>query len=399
MKILFLYDFPLWGTGSGTYLRHTVRELVKMNYKIGVVAPEERRFLEDKIKQYKVNLEKSKIPVFVGHPELKGNKRYSELSAREITEVYKAFLDTTVEAVANFEPDLIHAHHLSLITWVARYIRALKGVKYVITSHGSDLYHILEDKKYLYLTEDAVRCAKAITANSGHTRSRLLQTFGRQYAKNMEIIAGGIDMGKFPCRLDTSALDEKYNIKDKKVVLFTGRLISHKGVKYLVMAAKDIKGEVFIVGDGPEKSYLESLIAQKQLKNVHLMGYLDNQELINFYYRAEAFVAPSVWEEPLGLTILEAMAAKTPVIATRKGGIPLLIKHNHNGLFVKPRNSQKIAEACNKILENNELKQKLGEAARKTVEEKFTWKIITQKFDRLYKKLCPNGKNGKNHRK
>ncbi|GAI49128.1 unnamed protein product, partial [marine sediment metagenome] len=64
---------------------------------------EERRFLPDKIKQYRVT--PPQIPVFIGHPELKGAKRYSELSEREITEIYKSYLDTTLEAVANFEPD------------------------------------------------------------------------------------------------------------------------------------------------------------------------------------------------------------------------------------------------------------------------------------------------------
>ena len=73
-----------------------------------------------------------------------------------------------------------------------------------------------------------------------------------------------------------------------------------------------------------------------------------------------------------------------------------MVKHNQNGLFVKARNSQKIAEACNKLLENVELRKRLGEEARKTVEEKFTWKLIAKKFDRLYKKLYPNGKNHKN---
>jgi len=395
MKILYLYDFPLWGTGSGTYLRHTVEELVKMGHKIGIVAPEERRFLENKIKQYRVVLEPEKIPVFIGHPELKGAKRYSELSIREITKVYKVFLDTTVEAVANFEPDLIHVHHLSLISWVARYIKALKNIRYVITSHGSCLYHILDDKRYLPLSEDAIDHARAITANSGYTRSKILQTFGRQHLKKIFVIAGGINMNRFPSQLDTSSLDKKYKLKGKKVVLFTGRLISHKGVKYLVKAAKDIEGEILIVGEGPQKSYLENLIAQKQLKNVHLIGYVSSQDLINLYYKADVFVSPSVWEEPLGLTILEAMASKTPVIATRKGGVPLLVKHNYNGLFVKTRNSQKIAEACNRLLKNDELRKKLGETARETVSKKFTWKIIASKFDRLYKKICRSpGKPG-----
>jgi len=392
MKILFIYDFPLWGTGSGTYLRNIIQELVKMNYTIGVVAPEERRFLDEKIKQYQVK--PPQIPVFIGHPELNGAKRYSELSDRELTDIYKAFLDTTLEAVENFQPDLIHVQHLSLISWVAKFINSLKGIKYIITTHGSGISNILANRKYLSLCEDAVRSARAFTTVSSNTKGRFLRMFGKQYAKNFYVIAGGVDMKLFSAQqVDPAPIDEKYDLKDKKVVLFCGRLTSEKGARYLIRAAKDIKGEVVIVGDGPERQFLSQLMARKKLKNVKLIGYLPHEEIIDLYYRADVFVAPSVVEEALGLSILEAMAAKTPVIATRKGGIPLLVKQNQNGLFVRARNSKEITQACNKLLENDELRQRLGENARKTVEEKFTWTIIAQKFDRLYKKIYTNGKN------
>lgn len=398
MRILFLYDFPLWGSGSGTYLRNLVRELVKQNHRIGIVAPEARRFLDEKIKQYQVK--PPQIPVFIGHPELKGAKRYSELSDREITDIYKAFLDTTLEATENFQPDLIHIHHLSLISWVGRYINALKNIKYVITTHGSCISNLLANKKYLPLCEDAIRNARAITTVSGNTRSRFLKVFGKSYAKNFFIIPGGIDMKQFPAQPNKESienLEKKYKLSDKKVVLFCGRLTSEKGAKYLTTAAKDIQGEVLIVGEGPERQFLNQIIARKNLKNVHLLGYMPHEKIVDLYYRADVFVAPSVVEEALGLSILEAMAARTPVIATRKGGIPLLVKQNQNGIFVKPRNAKKIAEACNKLLENGELRQKMGEAARKTIEEKFTWSQAGLKFHRLYKKIAgSNGRNGRN---
>jgi len=401
MRILFLYDFPLWGSGSGIYLRNLIQELVKQNHKIGIVAPETRRFLDEKVKHYQVK--PPQIPVFIGHPELKGAKRYSELSDREITDIYKAFLNTTLEAVENFKPDLIHVHHLSLISWVARYIKALKGIKYIITTHGSCLSNLLANKKFIPLCEDAIRNTTAITTVSGNTRSRFLKVFGRGYAKNFHIIAGGIDMKMFPSQPKKSAinqLEKKHKIKDKKIVLFCGRLTSEKGARYLITAAKDIEGEVFIVGEGPEKEYLKEIITRKDLKNVHLLGYMTHEKIIDLYYRADVFVAPSVVEEALGLSILEAMAARTPVIATRKGGIPLLVKHNHNGLFVKSKNANKIAEACNKLLKDDNLRKRMGEAARKTVEEKFTWSKSGLKFHRLYKRYGNgHGKNGNGHKK
>lgn len=393
MKILFLYDFPLWGSGSGIYLRGLIQELVRMNYKIGVVAPEERRFLEEKIKQYRV--QPPQTPVFVGHPELEGAKRYSELSDREVTDIYKAFLDTTLEAVENFGPDLIHVNHLSLIAWVARYINGLKNIKYVITTHGSCLSNILLNRRYLPLCEDAIRQAKAITTVSGQTRSRFLKTFGRGYAKNFYIIPGGVDMKLFPNQVDTAPVDRKYKLKGKKMVLFCGRLSSEKGARYLINAAKDIKGKVFIAGEGPEKQLLAQVKTRKKLKNVRLLGYIPHEKIIDLYYRADVFVAPSVVEEALGLSILEAMAGRTPVIATRKGGIPLLVKHNYNGLFVRPRNSQNIAATCNKLLDDDEKRKKMGEAARETVAKKFTWKKTGLKFHHLFKKFASNNRNGR----
>ena len=361
-----------------------------MNHKIGIVCPEERRFLEDKIKQYPVDL--PQIPVFSGHPELKSSKRYSELSEREITEIYKAYLDATLEAVANFKPDIIHVHHLSFIAWIARYIEAFTKIKYIITSHGSCLYNIVSDKRYFSLCNDAVAAAKLITVVSADSRIKFLKMFGRVFSKNMHIIPGGIDIRLYPNQLNTENIDEEYDLKDKKMVLFTGRLISPKGVKYLVSAAKKINAEIFIIGDGPEKEYLLSLVSKMGVKNVHLLGYIEEKKLPEFYYRADVFVAPSVWDEPLGLTILEAMASRTPVVATRKGGIPLLVKNGYNGVFVKARNSKKITEAVNKLLENEELRKKMGENARKTIEEKFTWKKVALKFHRLYRKIDRNGK-------
>ena len=184
-------------------------------------------------------------------------------------------------------------------------------------------------------------------------------------------------------------------------MLFSGKLTHQKGVFYLIKAAKDIKGDVYIIGDGPEKNNLEDMAYKMGLKNVHFLGYMGEdrkKELEEFYYRADVFVAPSVWDEPLGLVILEAMTCKTPVIATRKGGIPLAVKNGVNGFLIRPRSNKQIVESCNKLLENEELRKKMGNAARETVEKKFTWKKVAQKYIRIYRKAYING-NGKKKKK
>jgi glycosyltransferase involved in cell wall biosynthesis len=385
LRILFLYDFPLWGTGSATFLRGLVKEL-KKNHKVAVAAPESRQIYKS-VKHYR--LRPDQIPVFAGHPELKKAKKYADLSNLELTDLYYSYLRQIVKVVQDFEPHIIHVNHLSLISWVARYIKSVTGVRYIVTCHGSDLENISWDKRYYLLTLDSLRGASQVTVVSGDTRAWLIRMFGKEFSRKLRTIPGGIDLDIFTRKINTKVVEKRYGIDGKPVVLFVGRLVPQKGVKFLIKAAKKIDGEVFIVGSGPEMPILRKMTRELNLKNVHFTGYMSRKhtnELLAFYHLADVFVAPSVWQEPLGLVILEAMVCRTPVVVTRKGGIPLAVKERVNGLFVRPRNASEIAEKVNRILENKKLAKKLGENARKIVKEKFTWEKITEKFEYIYQK-------------
>lgn len=382
MKIMFLYDFPLWGSGSATYLRELTSELIKNGYQIAIVAPDKRRL--DNITHFEV------IPphlgVFVGHPELKNAKKYEDMSGKQLSDIYIAYIRDVTQAVEKFKPHVIHVFHLSFIAPVARLMKIFYGIPFVITVHGSDLHYLSQDRRLVGLINDALRIAKFISCNSFFTREWFIKMFGKDYSYKTRTILGGVR----PELLSKGSqkLDEKYNLNGKRVALFTGRLTSHKGVEYLVKAAKNIKGEVIILGDGPERSYLEQLIKDEEITNVHLLGYLSAKELGEFYRRADVYVAPSVWDEPLGLVILEAMAANTPVIVTKKGGITSIVKDGYNGFFVRHRNATEIAEKVNRLFENEQLRKRMGENAKKTVVERFQWENIAIKFERIYKKAA-----------
>jgi glycosyltransferase involved in cell wall biosynthesis len=236
--------------------------------------------------------------------------------------------------------------------------------------------------------------------NSFWTKDWLFKIFGDDFRSAVRVIPGGVDLKKFNPNLSTRDIDEKYHLHGKRIVLFAGKLTTYKGVKYLVKAARKIKdAEVVILGEGPERQALEQRARDYGLTNVHFIGHLgDSEELNKFYKRAAVFVAPSVWDEPLGLVILEAMASKTPVVVTRKGGIPLAVKDGVNGYFVRPRNATEIAEKVNLLLSNEEKRQKMAENARRIAEERFSWEIITHKFIYMYEKFAYFPKNN-NHKK
>jgi L-malate glycosyltransferase len=380
LKILFLQTFPLYGSGSGTYVRYLAKELNK-THKVALLVPDNRPVNGVQIYNLKMPFNVS----FTGHPEWKNSKLFTELTNREILQIHKSFMTQTLDAVEDFKPDIIHVQHAFPFTWSSRFIKSTIGIKYVVTIHGSELPTASRDRRYIALTTDALRKSSRIIPNSYYTRDWMYKVFGDEYKHQIKVIPGGVDIEKFK-RVGTADLDKKYGLKGKRVVVFAGKLTKYKGVKYLIMAAKKINGEVIILGDGPDKKYLEGLAKKENLKNIRFLGHFgdDTKMLIKFYSRADVFVAPSVWDEPLGLVILEAMACETPVVVTRKGGIPLAVKDGKNGYFVKPRNAKDIVEKVNMLLKNDEMRRKMGKTARKIAEKKFSWKVISERFSRIY---------------
>ncbi|MBI4067187.1 glycosyltransferase family 4 protein [Candidatus Gottesmanbacteria bacterium] len=391
-KVLFLYDFPIHGGGSGAYVKYLALRLVeKYRYKerIAVLVPD-RLEIDPRIKQY--NLKLPQIPIFIGRPGLEKSKKYAELNAEEIAELYKAFIDGTIRVVKDFRPDIIHVHHTMVNLWAARFIRSIFGTKYIATSHGSDIQAISKDRRYFRMTRDGLNAASFLTVVSGDTRAKLLKMFGTHLSAKTRTIPGGIRLSQFPANKNMERQRRQMGLSGKKMALFTGRLISEKGVEFLVKAARKINGQVIIAGDGPQRQKLAEMIEKMNIHNVTLLGFFaDRQRIIDLYYLADVFVSPALWDEPLGLTIIEAMASKTPPVVTRKGGIVMAIKDGINGTFVRPRNATEIAKAVNYLFENTEVNKRMGEAARKTVEEKFTWTNIAQRFDKLYMKVVRNG--------
>lgn len=385
MRIMFLYMFPLWGNGSGAWLRALASEMVKDGHEVAIVAPEIRKL--PGVKHYVVT--PPQMGVFVGNPELPDVKKYEEMSGVELGKIYTSYIDATLSAVKEFQPEIVHAFHTAFLPPVARIAKIMYGIRYVVTTHGSDLHYLARDRRLIGLIRDALAVSAIITANSAFTRRWFLDMFGHQLSRKIRTIPGGVYLDEYKRNEEKChIIDKKYNLTGKKVVLFTGRLTPQKGVDFLIKAARSIHGEVLILGDGPERQALQKRIDELKLTNCRILGYMKPGEQVSFkafYARADVYVAPSTWKEPLGLVILEAMAAKTPVISTRAGGILSLIKDGYNGYLVHTRNSNEIASRVNELLDNDALRQKMSDRSYDLVAKKFTWGRIAEQFTTIYK--------------
>ncbi len=384
LRILYLSIFPFYGSGSGTYARYLAKTINK-KHTVAIVCPDDRPV--NGVKLYPLELP-FKV-AFTGHPEWPGCKLFTEITNREILQLHQAFMNSCVAAVEDFKPDIIHVHHGFPLSWSARFIKSTYQVPYVITIHGSELPTAQKDQRFIALSMDTLKRARRIIPNSNYTKDWTLKVFGTDLRSSMRVIPGGVDIARFK-PVKTDRIDKELNLKGKKVVVFAGKLTKYKGVNFLVKAASKIHGEILIVGNGPERESLETIVAERKLTNVRFLGHVGDQtdRLIELYSRADVFIAPSIWDEPLGLVILEAMACETPVVVTRKGGIPLAVKEGKNGLFIKPRHVNHLAETVNKLLDDEEMRKKMGKKAREIAVNNFSWEMIGEKFINIYERFA-----------
>jgi glycosyltransferase involved in cell wall biosynthesis len=180
----------------------------------------------------------------------------------------------------------------------------------------------------------------------------------------------------------------------KKEIIFVGRLVERKGVKYLIEAFrrihKSIPHELIIIGDGPERSQLEESVTRSGLESrVKFPGKISDDRLYGYYRSCSFLVLPAVYDkkgdtEGLGVVLLEAMSYAKPVIASNVGGITDIVVDGENGLLVPPANPDALAQAVMKLARGRELRRRYGKQARKTVDEKFNWDRIIKNLIALY---------------
>jgi len=393
MKILHLLMYPLNGSGSGTYARKLAEKTASefTQDAVAVLCPDGSM---NEIKGVKIFDLKMPFKVaYTGHPNWPNCKIYSELTNEEMAEIIQSFLKATTETVEKFKPDVIHCHHASHFAWSSSFIRAIFSINYIVTIHGTGVLCASQDRRWVPIVRPGLNDAYLINAVSGDTKKWLFKVFGRRLNRKTRIIPGSVDLDTYPRTGSTNLIDKKYKLKGKKVVIYTGKLTVRKGVEYLIRAAPKIKGEVFIIGGGDDKERLMELAKKLKTKNITFTGYIDPrsvEEFRQFYRRSNVFVFPSIWDEPLGLVALEAMASCTPVVGSKKGGISMAVKNDQTGYLVRAKSPKQITVAVNKILVDPELEKRLGENARKLVEEKFNLKKIARKFHDIYSQAYEN---------
>jgi glycosyltransferase involved in cell wall biosynthesis len=278
----------------------------------------------------------------------------------------------------NLSFDLIHAHFSTPMGYCGVRLSKLFNIPVVITLHENREWFLKEyhsDDRKIYWTwknSDAL-----IRVNKKDLP--LLQKFN----PNTYYIPNGFN----PLKIKKLSKDEAREClslsKEKKIIFSLGNLIERKGFKYLINSLSQTNSEIndlecYIGGRGPLFSKLNRLIDQLGLTNVKLLGFVDSDELNYWYNACDLFVFPSL-SESFGITVLEALAVGTPVIATINGGSEEIVVSEKYGILVESGNSDALSKKIILAFE-----KKWNNLDIISYSKRFTWPIIVDEIINLY---------------
>jgi glycosyltransferase involved in cell wall biosynthesis len=192
---------------------------------------------------------------------------------------------------------------------------------------------------------------------------------------------------------------EKIKIRrnNKKIVLFAGgRITKEKGFNILIKALKLVvrkykNVELRLAGDGPFLKELKKIVMAEGLKEyVEFIGKISYRNMMQEFFNSDIVIFPSTHPEPFGRIPIEAMVCEKPVIASKIGGIPEVVEDGISGLLVPPSDAEELSEAIVKLIENEELREKMGIEGRRIAREKFNIENIAKQHVELYQKVIIN---------
>ena len=310
------------------------------------------------------------------------------------------FVNTSMsKEIENDKPDIIHTIGLrsfqSIIAW--RVSKKL-NIPLVVSDQGGLTTHpFLAESgfflKTLYKIQDffikkIINDASVISVANEYEQ-KIFSSLNKK--SRIEIIRNGVNLKKLVSKHN---FKEKYQI-NSNFILFVGRFSKSKGIETLINAFSIVKNElkdsnIHLVIMGVDFGYqaeMEKLIKKLNLsEEIKVIKNPPRDDVISAYGESEFLVLPSQWElSPL--VPLESFAFKKPVISTNSHGIPYTIQNNKNGILVEPENSFELSNAIVKLLNDTELREKLGQSGYNFVNEECNCISMAKNSLKLYEDI------------
>ena len=274
------------------------------------------------------------------------------------------------------EPDLIHIHTPFTLGSLGAHLSRKKGIPRIFTHHTDPEDYIDYLSKNKYLTSPLLDIydlwEKKLLDNSDTVTvptKKIKKEMLKAGIKNTKVISNGLNQDFF------QPSEKIYKEKNTITLGYSGRHGKEKKLEDLIKVADRFKtANILIAGDGPAKPYYEKMAENKD--NIKFLGFLDRQNLPNFYSSLDVFVFPSTVETQ-GLVGLEANSCGTPVVGANKKALKTTIREGYSGYLYEPGNIDDLESKINTALKNlTKLEKRSKKYAGKHSAKKTIDKII-----------------------
>ena len=278
----------------------------------------------------------------------------------------------------------VHAHFATHATTMAWIISSVSDISFSFTVHGPDVF------VHRLLLREKLRKARFVRCISTFNKAFLSGLYPLETEGKLEVVRTGVN----PDVYEEAARAAQVR-RPRPQLLSISPLTPRTGFGFLIDACAQLMKEGIeldcaIVGDGPLRAEAQAWIARHGLADrVRLLGTLPQHEVARLMGETDIFVLPSIIAtdgqmDGIPVSLMEAMAAGKPVVASALSGIPELVRHDVNGLLVDAAHPQRIAAAVRRLIEDPALRERFDAAAREVVRERFDVRKTSQSLIRLF---------------
>ena len=306
-----------------------------------------------------------------------------------------ALASQMAEVAELYSLDLLHVHYAiphSVSALLARQMLAARGrrLPFVTTLHGTDITLVGLDRSYLPITRYAIEESDGVTCISSYLKDETVKHFGT--SRPIEVIPNFVNCNGYEPIKDEAARAKarlRLGAPGEAILMHLSNFRPVKRVvdvvKVFALVARELPAQLFLVGDGPDRSEAEWLAHDLHINDrVHFMG---KQERVNeLLPLADLLLMPSELES-FGLVALEAMACKVPSISTRVGGVAEVIDDGVTGLLYSVGDVENMAAGAVGLLKDRGRLEAMREAGRKTAQERFCSSLVVPHYVRYYEQV------------
>ncbi|WP_250506807.1 glycogen synthase [Bowdeniella massiliensis] len=361
-----------------------------------------------------------RVHAFDGPRDEEGVSGFSDLpELAEANPALRTFGVDLLLAQACKGADLVHSH-----TWYANLgghlASLLYDIPHILSAHSLEPLRPWKAEQLgggyalsSWAERTAYEGAAGVIAVSGGMREDILRAYPAVDPDIVHVVHNGIDLAAWqpPSDLEHRAqVLERYGIDDsRRAVVFVGRITRQKGLPYLLRAVRELDDDVQVIlcaGAPDTKEIMAEVVGLveelKQTRDgvIWIEDMLPREDLIAVLSAGTVFTCPSIYE-PLGIVNLEAMAVGLPVVGSATGGIPEVIDDGVTGVLIPIEQVQDgtgtpldpdtfvadIAERLNQVLSDPARAAQMGQAARRRVEEHFSWEAIAERTLEVYRRV------------